>query len=180
MKNQKRHILGCLLTLTLLSSLAHAKVETYDVLKKKVTLDVPADWEVINKTVGVPLKLIGPMFKDYRPVLIVVPLDVKEERMNFKDEKKAEESYKVSKLAWLQSVNAKLISFLPLKSFKTSNAEFYQFSYLYQMKEENYEEKSFYVKCKEQTFHLKTVISMEHAARWESTVKPLVESFNCK
>lgn len=100
--------------------------------------------------------------------------------MNFSDETAAMESYKVSKLAWLQSVNAKLISFLPMKNFKRPNAEFYQFTYLYQMKEENYEEKSFYVKCKGQTYHLKTLINMDHVVKWESTIRSLVESFNCK
>ncbi len=181
MKKTNSIKLGSLiLALTLHTSLVEAKVETFDVLKKKVSLDVPSDWEVINKEVGIPLKLVGPLHEEYRPVLLVVPLDVKEDRMNFKDEAAAQESYKVSKLAWLQSVNAKLISFLPMKTFKAGNAEFHQFTYLYQMKDENYEEKSFYVKCKDQTFHMKTLLKMEHAGKWESTIKPLVESFNCK
>lgn len=181
MKNQKRHILGLLfLTLIFTASLAHAKKESFEVLSKKVTLDVPSDWEVINKVVGIPLKLTGPLYKDYRPVVLVVPLDVKEARMNFQDVKASEESYKVSKLAWLQSVNGKLITFLPMKNFKTPNATFYQFSYLYQMKDENFEEKSFYIKCQDQTFHIKTLINMDHVTKWESVMRPLIESFNCK
>jgi hypothetical protein len=182
MKNLEKTHLGFILTLLFFAQTSMAKTTDFTVLQKKVSFDLPSNWEVINKEVGVPLKLMGPIYEGRRPVLLFVPLDVNEEKLIVDDKAKAEESYKIGRMGWLQTTTSKLISFLPMKTFSTDNnkIEFHQFGYLYQYDGENLEEKSFYVKCKGKVFHMKSLIQVEHIEKLSPQVKKIIDSFRCE
>jgi hypothetical protein len=182
MKTLNNTTLGLILTLSLLAPLAQAKTTTFTVLEKKVSFDLPDDWQTVNKEVGIPLKLIGPMDNERRPVVLFVPLDVKEDKLIIDDKTKAEESYKLGRMAWLQTISGKIISFLPMKTSTTNNnkIELNQFGYLYQFDGANFEEKSFYIKCKGQVFHMKSLIQVEQVSKWTPIVSKITDSFRCE
>jgi hypothetical protein len=181
MKNLDKTTFCLALTLSLLAPLAQAKTTTFTVLEKKVSFDLPSDWQTVNKEVGIPLKLIGPMDAERRPVLLFVPIDVKEDKLIVDDKSKAEESYKFGRMAWLQTISGKIISFLPMKTYSTNNnkVEINQFGYLYQFDNDNLEEKSFYIKCKGQVFHMKSLIQVDQVSKWTPVVSKIVDSFKC-
>lgn len=182
MKTLAKSSLGLILTLFLLAPMAQAKSTTFTILEKKVTIDLPSDWQTVTKEVGIPLKLIGPMDNDRRPVVLFVPMDAKEDKLIVDDKTKAEESYKLGRMQWLQTISGKIISFLPMKTFFTNNnkIEFNQFGYLYQFDGANLEEKSFYIKCKGQVFHMKTLIQVEQVSKWTPIVSKITDSFRCE
>ncbi|MBC7429500.1 MAG: hypothetical protein H7336_12860 [Bacteriovorax sp.] len=174
-----------LITLTVLAmsvTPGWAGLTKFTVLNKKVSFDVPSDWQTVNKDVGIPLKLLGPIYEDQRPVLLFVPVDLKNEKLVLDDKTKAEESYKLSRLAWLQQFNGKSITFLPLKTFTTDGKkiEIHQFGHLYIFNNVNLEEKSYYINCKKETFHIKTLIQVEHIEKWAPTMNKMIESFRCE
>ena len=167
-----------------LSTIATAKAEmtNFNIFNLKVSFDVPSDWQTVNKEVGIPLKLLGPAYEGLRPVLLFVPIDLKNEKLVLDDKKKAEESYKLSRLAWLQQFNAKSITFLPLKTYYTDGKkiEIHQFGHLYIFNDANLEEKSYYIECKKHTFHIKTLVQVEHVEKWASVLNKMIDSFRCE
>lgn len=185
MKTINKTILSLLLSLNIIglqSALASGVTRTeFNVFKNKVSFELPGDWQTVNKEVGIPLKLLGPLYENRRPVILFVPIDLKDEKLILDDKKKAEDSYKLGRLAWLQTFNGKTISFLPLKEFTLNDKkiEVMQFGHLYQFEETNFEEKSFYISCNKKTFHIKTLIQVEHVMKWSLTVKQITDSFKC-
>jgi hypothetical protein len=155
--------------------------EKFKVFEKNVSFSVPTNWQSINKEVGVPLKLIGPMHDGRRPVVMFVPIDLKEELV-LENPKKAEKSYRLSRLKWLQKFNGQSIKFLALKTFDThhNDIKFHQFSHLYSLSDVNFEEKSYYIRCNKNTYHVKTLIQLEHSGKWGDLVDKIAKSFNCQ
>ncbi len=169
-------------TIIFMATSALTKTTEMTVYNQKISFDLPTEWQVVNKEVGIPVKLIGPVYNERRPVILFVPIDLKEEKLILDDKDNALASYKIGRLAWLQTFNGKSISFLPISSYFTDNnrIEVHQFGHLYNFDNSNFEEKSFYVRCKNQTFHLKSLILVEHLAHWNSTIKKLTDSFRCE
>jgi hypothetical protein len=160
--------------------LASPTRKDFTVFKKKVSFELPTDWQVVEKEVGVPLKMLGPLFEERRPVVQLVPIDLTDGQLSLGDKSKAEDSYKVSRLTWLQTFNGKSISFLPSKTYSANGKEVFQFGHLYSLNGANFEEKSYYIRCNGQTFHLKTLVQVEHIEHWASVVQPIADSFKCQ
>jgi hypothetical protein len=152
----------------------------FKVFGKKVYFELPSDWKTVNKEIGVPLKLLGPKYKGRRPVITMVPIDAEGRKVELKDPAKAIESYKKSRLSWLQKFNGNAIKFNPIKTYKVNEKEFNQFGYLYSFNGVNFEENSLYVWCDNNTYHLKTLVQVEHSQKWERLVKQITDSFQCK
>lgn len=177
---KKKSFLVLLMTNLILSGLVFAKVETFNLFKKKVSLSVPTKWTTITKEIATPLKLIGPQKEGLRPVITVTPMKLGSKKLSFDDNKNAETSYKRSRMQWLQKFGAKVIEFYPSKRFKAKKNEYYQFSYAYEFNNQNYMEKSYYVKCKKHVYHLKSVVPLKDSEFWKTTTNSIIESFDCK
>lgn len=174
-------VISCLFLLIIADS-ANAKTTNFNIFNKRVSFDIPADWQTIDKEVGIPLKLLGPMHEDRRPVILLVPIDLKDEKLVLGDKVQAAENYKIGRLAWLQTFNGKSISFLPLvnRTLNDKKIEVFQFGHLYNLDNANFEEKSYLIRCKNQTFHIKSLIQIEHITKWSTAVKTIIDSFKCE
>lgn len=184
MKSKKHTNLIFVLSLLFLSTgIMAAKKLSYQKFKvfgKNVYFELPSDWKTVNKEIGVPLKLMGPKYEGRRPVITMVPIDAEGRKVELKDPKKALESYKKSRLSWLQKFNGNAIKFNPIKHYKVNQNEFHQFGYLYSFNGTNFLENSYYVWCDNNTYHVKTLVQVEHAKKWERLVKQITDSFQCK
>jgi hypothetical protein len=162
------------------SQVSALETQKFEVFGKVATFELPSDWKSVNKDIAVPLKLIGPMHEGRRPVITFVPIDLKNEKIILDDVKKAEEGYKVSRLSWLQKFNGSAISFYPLKVYKENENEVHQFGYSYIFNNTNFNENSYYVYCNKNTYHIKSLVQLEHGKKWDRLVHQIVNSFGCK
>jgi hypothetical protein len=159
--------------------LCAAEIKNYEVYEKKFSLGVPKKWKVVQKKIAIPFKVIGPLYKERRAVVTVVPIDLNGRKIELKSKEKALESYKVGRLAWLQKFNGQLISFQSLKSSKKKNKDIKNFGYSYRFNGVNYQEDSYYIQCKEEAFHLKVLTQLEHLNKWKKKTDEVVDSFKC-
>jgi hypothetical protein len=174
-------LVALILTLTALSDLQAANaVKTFTVYNKTVTFTLPDEWQSVTKEMGVPVKLLGPKFQDQRPVIVVSPIDMKNEVITLDNPEEALASYKKSRLVWLQKFNGSALDFAPIKVFKAGNHNVHQFGLTYAFNSENYSEKSLYVECENKIFHIKTLAKLEHVKKWEDEVTKIINSFQCK
>jgi hypothetical protein len=176
----KLTVLSC--AILMISNASFAKTTNFTIIKKNVSFDLPNDWQSIDHEIGIPLKLLSPLHDNRRAVILFVPIDLKDEKLTMGDKKEALESYKMGRLSWLQTFQGKSISFLPVSTYtiKDKKIDVFQFGHLYNFDNANFEEKSYYLRCKNQTFHMKTLIQIEHVGHWGSIVKKITDSFNCE
>jgi len=180
MKHLKRNILTCSLILMTTNHTLANQVKEFRVFGKNISFKLPSNWKTVSKKIGVPLKLIGPIYRDRRPIITFVPIDLKDEKIKLESNQKAEKSYKISRLSWLQKFNGKAIKFNPLKVYKTKSSEVHKFSYSYIFNQTNFNEDSYYVYCNKNTYHIKSLVQLEHEKKWRTTISAIINSFQCK
>lgn len=169
-----------LLLMSLVSFGIQAKVETFTLKGgKKVSVNVPKNWESAKELFGIPLAVLGPWANESRPVLSILPTNVKRDKMSEEEFKKLFEGFKKEKQEWVESHSGKLLSYEPATSvdfgkelsghyigaeFKINNVHFI--------------ERSYYLYCKDEMFNLKYSIREEHK-KYVQDLQKMVEDFKC-
>jgi hypothetical protein len=169
-----------LLIASLLSFGAYAKVENFTLTSgKKVTVDVPANWEAAKDLFGLPLTILGPWANESRPVLTIVPTGVKSSKMPEADFKKLFTDFKKEKDEWVQSHKGELVSYEPVTSVEYKGLKGHFIGAEFKINNVLFIERSYYLYCKEELYNLKYSMRDEHR-KYTKDLQKMVEAFKCE
>jgi hypothetical protein len=186
----KTHFSGWWVTLTFAvmtagaaTALAKSNLREFKVEGATVKMDIPKDWQSAENLFGMPLTILGPHSeKDGRPVIGVVPTGIKDVMVDAKTSVEAEAHYRLGREAYLKNSDGKALSFDPVKVEQIAGAEdAISMGYTYQLFEKKFSEKSYYITCDKQLFHVKTLVGAgSQEKKFKSVLENAVKSFACK
>lgn len=165
----------------MLSSAAYSKTETFELQdKKKVTITHPENWETIKDLYGIPLTVLGPFANESRPVLSILPTNVKQEQHSPKEFQKIFENFKSEKDEWVAGHKGKLLKYEPLtlvEPRKDLKGHFIGAEYL--INKIHFIERSYYLYCKGEVYNLKYSIRDEHR-KYIKELQKMIGDFKCE
>lgn len=169
-----------LFLLSLLSFGLEAKVESFTLSGgKKVSVDVPEKWESAKDLFGIPLAVLGPWANESRPVLSILPTNVKKEMKSPEEFKKFFEDFKKEKEEWVQSHNGELLKYEPATSVDLKKDLVGHFiGAEFKINNIHFIERSYYLYCNGELFNLKYSIRDEHR-KYTGDLQKMVEGFKC-
>jgi hypothetical protein len=169
-----------LLVAALFSCGVHAKVEKFTLTSgKKVTVDIPKNWESAKDLFGIPLAILGPWENESRPVLSVLPTSVKSSKMPENEFKKYFSDFKKEKDEWVKSNNGQLLSYEPVTSVELKHSKGHFIGAEFKINNVHFIERSYYLYCKEELYNLKYSIRDEHR-KYIKDLQKMVEDFKCE
>lgn len=169
------------IVLCLLSFGANAKVQSFTLDGgKKVSVDVKENWEAAKDLFGIPLTVLGPWENDSRPVVTILPTDLKKEDISEAEFKKHFENFKKEKDTWVRSHSGELLSYEPVTSveFRKDLLGHY-IGAEFKINNIHFIERSYYLYCKGEVFNLKYSMRDEHR-KYTDDLKKVVEDFRCE
>lgn len=166
------------LTIFCLFVSASAWTKSFVIDGSKFSLDVPKEWKESKDLFGMPLTLSGPMKEESRPVITVTPTEIKKVSFDLKNVDVVNADYKSQRLKWLQKHKGEFLTLTPYKKQVQKKIESHSVGYSYRINETTFIEKSYYVVCNEQLFHLKYLMRETQKELLNETEK-IVESFRC-
>lgn len=157
-----------------------AKIQSFDLEGKKVSVEVKDNWEAAQELFGIPLAVLGPWANDSRPVLSILPTNLKKKNAPAEEFKKLFEDFKKEKDEWVQSHNGELLSYEPVKSVKFRDDLFgHYIGAEFKINSIHFIERSYYLYCKGEVFNLKYSMRDEHR-KYTEDLQNIVEGFKCE
>lgn len=170
--------LGALLSFFVLPSTALSKSLVWK--DQRFAIDVPEGWREVKDLYGIPVTLLGPVKNQTRPVVQVIPTPLHAVEIKADNAKGFGEKYAEGRRKWLMAQNGKLIELLPGR-FETlkDGSKMLSTGVSYQMNQKAFIERTFYVSCPKNIFHLKIVQNFELVNQLQES-ETIVRSFRCK
>jgi hypothetical protein len=165
----------------ILSPSAFSKTVTFELeQKKKVTVTHPESWETVKDLYGIPLTVLGPYANESRPVLSILPTNLREEKHSPKEFQKLFEDFKKEKDEWVSGHKGTLLKYEaltlvePRKDLKGHfiGAEF-------AINGIHFVERSYYLYCKSEVYNLKYSIRDEHR-KYIKDLQQMIGDFKCE
>lgn len=146
----------------------------------KFSIDVPEGWREVKDLYGIPVTVLGPVQNQTRAVVQVIPTPLKEVEIKLENAKAFGEKYAEGRRKWLKEQNGTLIELVGghFETLKDSSPMLYA-GVSYQMNKKAFIERTFYVKCPKNIFHLKIVQNFELVKQLDAS-EAIVRSFQCK
>lgn len=162
-------------------SFAFAKTETFELAsKKKVTVTYPGSWEAIRELYGIPLAILGPYANESRPVLSILPTNVKEKDHPEKDFKKIFEDFKKEKEEWVKSHKGTLLKYEPVTEVAPrKDLKGHFIGAEFKINGIHFIERSYYLYCKGEVYNLKYSIRDEHR-KYIKDLQEMIGDFKCE
>lgn len=177
----KHLIILAVATALAVPAIAFAAQQKFKLEHGTVQMDVPAEWQTAEGLMGAPLAILGPEGSGHRASMLVVPLGIGPDTFNPSELKDGAHSYKAGREAWLKQVQGRSLAYLPYKEVKLNNSGVaHSLGYRYQIGEDQFLAKTYYVTCKEKVFHLKTVMTPSQETAHAKTVDQMIASFTCE
>ena len=152
--------------------------KSFVIQSSKFSLDVPKEWKDTKDLFGMPLTLSGPMKGDARPIITVTPTEMKRVKFNQLDQNSIHADYRKEREEWLVKHKGEFISLTPYKKEIKRGIESHSIGYSYVVNKIAFIEKTYYVICNEQLYHLKYLLKETQREAISETEK-IVESFRC-
>ena len=158
----------------------HAKIQTFELKGKKVSVNVLENWEVMKDLYGIPLTVLGPWANESRPVVSILPTKMQQKDISEAEFKKHFEDFKKKKDEWVQSHSGKLLSYEPATSVKFGKELAGHFICAeFEMNNIHFIERSYYLYCKGEVYNLKYSMREEHK-KYLKDLQNIVEGFKCE
>lgn len=169
-----------LLALTI-SSMAHAKIASFELKDKhKVTVSHPDNWETVKELYGIPLAVLGPYANDSRPVLSILPTNVKKEQHSEAEFQKLFQDFKTEKEEWVSSHKGQLIKYEPLSLVEPrKDLKGHFIGAEFAINGIHFIERSYYLYCKGEVYNLKYSIRDEHR-KYIQDLQKMIGDFKCE
>ena len=130
---------------------------------------------------GFPLLITSPRVKGARITISVTPSDVKDFGLKDTDFSSNENTFKEDALRWLGSKSGKMREFYPYKKEKWSkDTVAHVYGWSYDLGGTTFVERSMYVLCQKQVFHIKTMYKEKYNAKDLPKINNLLKSFECQ
>ncbi len=168
------------LFLLILSSFsAWATVQDFVIQDKKISIEVPKDWEAVKNLYGLPLVVLGPWNSESRPAISFVYTHMTAKIMKPEDLQKNFADFKKDKEDWLKGHAGKLIKFeeATQKIFsKTLKGHFIGSEFV--VNDVSFIERSYYLYCNDEVYNVKWSIREEHKKHLKD-IETIVGSLQC-
>ncbi len=153
---------------------------SFEVVGKKVSIEVPKNWEAVKDLFGIPLAILGPWANESRPVLSVLPTGVTSEKMPEEKFKKLFDDFKKEKDEWVQSHKGELLAYEPTTEVVfQSDLKGHFIGAEFKINGVHFIERSYYLYCKKNLFNLKYSIRDEHR-KYLKDLQKMVQEFKCE
>lgn len=170
-----------LLVALIVSSAAYSKTVTFELEgKHKVTITHPEGWETAKDLYGLPLTVLGPFANDSRPVLTIVPTNLKEELHSPAEFKKVFDGFKTAKEEWVTNHKGNLLKYEAVTSVEPSKSLKGHFvGSEFALNGVHFIERSYYLYCKKEVYNLKYSIRDEHR-KYIKDLQKMIGDFKCE
>ncbi len=154
--------------------------ETYALDKNQIKVDLPFGWRAVKDLYGMPLQFFGPVRPNGRAVVSITPTG-QSANVNSLDVQRESKDYAEGRKRYLKSRSGKLKSILPVSKIKTSEkVAGVSAGVDYEINGTDYVERTYYLGCKFQVFHLKSLVQANHPSEDHERAKALIRSFSCE
>jgi hypothetical protein len=143
-----------------------------------ILFNAPASWELKHDIFGMENWLFSPKLNNSRSNITVTNTKSKIQ-LNFDSIKKSRKNYEKLKQNWADRVQAKVISFKPMKAQKNTNGNLVNsigFSYVFKGKK--YIEDSYYIDCRGTVVFVKSLrleVNLDH----QEDINQMINSMDC-
>ena len=121
--------------------------------------------------------LLGPKKEKNRPVLSITSTNIKNLNINEFEIKKNKDKYFKGRREWLKKRGGVFLEKLPMKVEDWSkDSKAYSIGFKYDLKNSRFSERTYYVICKKQMFHIKSLSSDQGQNK---TMLKMIRSFKC-
>jgi hypothetical protein len=146
-----------------------------------VSLNKPENWKTFKNLLGFPLVLVGPMKKGARITVGVTPSDIKDYPYKKNGFKKSAKTYKSDAKKWISTKDGKIKEFFPYAKTNWKHTDnVHSYGFRYDLGKIAFVERSYYLHCHGQLFHIKTLYREKLFKKEESKINNVLDSFNCK
>lgn len=170
---------ACLFLLSfLIINAAFGKMIQLDSGLGRMTFESNPNWELKHNLFGMENWLFSPKLNNSRSNITITDTKAKIE-LDIQTIKKSQKKYEHLKRKWARKVDANIISFKTLKSFKNTQGHFVHttgISYLF--KKKNYEETSYYIECRGNVLFVKS-LRLEQNEEHQQNINQIVKTMDC-
>lgn len=159
---------------------AQAIVETHVIQEKKISIEVPKEWETVKDLYGLPLVALGPEEDETRPAIAFSFTGMTKKIMKVENFQKLFTDFRKEKEAWVRNHKGKLLKFedmTPVKMTGDIHGHFIGAEFL--VEDTHFIERSYYLYCKDEVYHVKWSIRDEHRKHMKD-IDLITRSFSCK
>jgi hypothetical protein len=160
-------------------SVSWAKVQDFVIQDKKISIDVPAEWETVKDLYGLPLAALGPEENGTRPAMSFSFTGMTKKIMTIEQFRKLFADFRKEKEQWVSKHHGKLVKFeemTPVKFPGGMDGHFIGAEFI--MEDEHFAERSYYLYCKDEVYHVKWSIREEHRKHMKD-IESILRSFTC-
>lgn len=158
-----------------------AEKKTFSLTVGKVQIEIPELWQEVTGLFGVQLSLLGPKKNSHRPVVMIDATDFSKYKFDKVALKKNEREYRTGKEEWLAKMKGKSISYFPYEVQNRSKDQvIHQVGLQYEIDGKKFVEKSYYVHCGQNLFHLKSLNLLEDDKDYKDDIEKIVSTFSCE
>ena len=144
--------------------------------ESRFSVDVPKNWREVKDLYGIPVTLLGPSVSPKpRAVVQIIPTPLPHGEMKKEDAKKFGEDYAEGRKRWLKEQGGELLELLP-GSYQENRL---MAGVSYKLNQKRYLERTYYVNCPKQLYHLKIVLNFENLDSLKES-EEIVRSFACQ
>lgn len=160
---------------------AYSKTASFELKeKKKVTITFPDTWETAKELYGIPLAVLGPWANESRPVLSILPTNVKQDKHKPEDFQELFENFKVEKDEWVKSHKGTLIKYEPTTQVEPrKDLKGHFIGAEFAINGIHFVERSYYLYCKNEVYNLKYSIRDEHR-KYIPELQKMIGDFKCE
>ena len=146
-----------------------------------ININIPKNWKSVSQLFGVELMFLGPLVKGNRPVVTISTSSFLGFSIDAEALKKNESSYKEDREKWLGKYNGKSLEYFKyeIKKIKNRN-EIHGLGFRYLIEDKEYIERSYYLLCKKNIYHIKTLILSSDEVQYKKPLDEMITSFECK
>jgi hypothetical protein len=144
------------------------------------SINVPSGWKEVKDLYGIPVTILGPVQNQTRAVVQIIPTSIKAIDIKPENAKGFGEKYAEGRKIWLKAQNGVMIELLAgrFDTLKDGSHMLYA-GVSYQMNKKAFIERTFYISCPKNIFHLKIVQNFELVKQLADS-EDIVRSFQCK
>lgn len=148
---------------------------SYAVFAKDFSIQVPEGWREVKDLYGIPVTILGPSVAPKpRAVIQVIPTKLPPPKMNDTEAASFGMKYAEGRKTWVKEQEGEVYEILPGKFEKNRMVA----GVSYRLNQKSFIERTYYVNCAKQLFHLKIILNYENRDQLSQS-ESVVRSFSC-
>ena len=164
--------------LCLLSWQVQAKTLDLKLENRSIYIEEQRSWELKRELFGMPFLYFSPQVNGQRSNISFTDTGA-DVQLDVNALEKSQDKYQAVKEKWATSVNAKVVSFIPYKSFKNKlGHKVHRIGVSYEHEELTYIEKSFYIECRGRIIFAKG-LRLAKNVQHDKEFNDLIEKLDC-